>query len=116
MATFLQTAHASYLALAAHPELKVSKSALWYAVAGEDNVRLLGDAGGCLGVSHHKRLVHVADPATRTALAGQAIDGARPRCVSREDEHAWIRNHGGAFKTKRAPPAAEGFAGPGRPG
>ena len=75
-ANFLRSAedHASYQALGAHPEPAVSKSALWYAVVIEDNFRLLGEAGARLGVSHHKRLVHVADPATRTAQAGQAID------------------------------------------
>ena len=73
---FLETAHAhaSFLALAGHPGLAVSKSALWYAVVIEDNFRLFGDLGDELTVSHHKRLSHVPDEDARVALARQVVE------------------------------------------
>nr|MBC8423214.1 hypothetical protein [bacterium] len=73
---FLETAHAhaSFLALAGHPGLAVSKSALWYSVVIEDNFRLFGDLGDELTVSHHKRLSHVPDEDARVALARQVVE------------------------------------------
>ena len=66
--------HASFRALAKHPDLRVSASNLWYAVAIEDNFRLLGGAADGLGASHHRRLVHVRDVAARAELAQQVVD------------------------------------------
>ena len=73
---FLETAHAhaSFLALAGHPGLAVSKSALWYSVVIEDNFRLFGDLGDELTVSHHKRLSHVPEEDARVALARQVVE------------------------------------------
>ena len=68
--------HVSYQALAQHPNLNASKSALWYAVAIEDNFRVLGAAAAGLGLSHHKRLAHVSALETRRALAELVVRDA----------------------------------------
>ncbi len=66
--------HLSYIALAQHPALAVSKSALWYAVAIEGNIRALGPESEQLSVSHHRRLVHVRAIVARRALAAQVLE------------------------------------------
>mgnify|MGYP007066216988 CR=1 FL=1 len=66
--------HLSYIAVAQHPALAVSKSALWYAVAIESNLRVLGPESEKLSVSHHRRLVHVSAIAERRELAAQVLE------------------------------------------
>ena len=63
--------HASYLALARHPDLRVSKTGIWYAIAIDALLRELGDVDDRLTLTHLKRLVHVPDPTRRRDLAAQ---------------------------------------------
>jgi hypothetical protein len=67
-----EQSHASYRALLRHPDLRVSKSGLWYAVAVHRALQRLGSAGAQLSTSHLKRLVHVADDGARATLAAEA--------------------------------------------
>ncbi len=94
--------HASYRALAGHPDLRVSASNLWYSVAIEDNFRLLGAAAEQLSASQHRRLVHVRDEFARIELARRTIE----ECLTIEKLEAEI-------SASRQP--AEGQAKRGRP-
>ena len=73
--TFLDAegGHASYRALLRHPDLRVSKSGLWYAVAIDKALHQLGAVGEQLTSAQLKRLVHIADAGERLALASQAV-------------------------------------------
>lgn len=65
--------HASYLALVQHPDLRISKTGLWYAVAVDSFLRTHGEAAAGLTLTHLKRLVHVPDPARQQELVARAL-------------------------------------------
>lgn len=66
--------HVSYQAVAAHPDLLLSASNLWYCVAVFEQVQQLpAEVAEQLTVEHYRVLSHVADPVARVALAQQAV-------------------------------------------
>ena len=70
-----EDSHASYRALLRHPDLRVSRTGLWYAVAIDKASQALGADGERLTAAHLKRLVHIANAEDRAALAAQAVRG-----------------------------------------
>lgn len=66
--------HASFRALAEHPDLTVSHTTLWYSVAVLDQLRQLpADIGGALPMSHHRLLLPVKDEQAKLELAREAV-------------------------------------------
>ena len=66
--------HVSYRALGKHPDIRVSSSGLWYAVAIVDNCRVLGASAELIDVSKHRKLVHLGNKAQRVELARRTIN------------------------------------------
>ena len=67
-----EDSHASYLGLVRHPNLRVSRTGIWYAIAIDALLREFGGVGDRLTLTHLKRLVHVPDAALRQNLAERA--------------------------------------------
>lgn len=66
--------HPTYRALAEHPDLVVSFTGLWYAVAVHYHFGSIGEeTANALTLAHHRVLAHVPEPAARATYATQAV-------------------------------------------
>lgn len=91
--------HETFRALQAHPDLGMSRSALWYALAVREQITALPPAVAlALPLAHHKVLLTVDGTVEKVALAERAVR----ENLSRRDLERIVRNQTPASVVRKA--------------